>query len=392
MAERIIVGNLDCETDFAAASAGNPCPPALPRHVLENIAAASTLLRVFCEEGDLLWTPVEVDSGRLTGPPELARPALTSGPLAAAAEERALLAWGETGAVAAARSGRPPAHPFREEAPLAENLWNLPTATPGAAAKINDKRFCQQLREKLGLALPASRIVESIEELEKHLDAEKNRPELAGGWILKAPFSAAGRLRVVSTGPEAGELELKRARNLFEAQGALVFEPWLERTADFGFCALVLSERTILLGSHGLETSPQGRFLGLVFDSPAPAVGLAAPADRDELEAAVTAAAEVAREEGYLGPLEIDCWSWRDENGADRFHPLGEINARISFGLVGRAIIEKLSGSHGWLVKKPARLNIGVGQAPSEDLPSAELLSPEPPDGCGAWLQQIPAP
>ncbi|MEC8934328.1 MAG: hypothetical protein VX958_02590 [Planctomycetota bacterium] len=392
MAERIIVGNLDCETDFAAASAGNPCPPALPRHVLENIAAASTLLRVFCEEGDLLWTPVEVDSGRLTGPPELARPALTSGPLAAVAEERAMLAWGETGAVAAARSERPPAHPFRVEAPLAENLWNLPTATPGAAAKINDKRFCQQLREKLGLALPASRIVESIEELEKHLDAEKNRPELAGGWILKAPFSAAGRLRVVSTGPGAGELELKRARNLFEAQGALVFEPWLERTADFGFCALVLSERTILLGPHGLETSPQGRFLGLVFDSPAPAVGLAAPADRDGLEAAVTAAAEAAREEGYLGPLEVDCWSWRDENGADRFHPLGEINARISFGLVGRAIIEKLSGSHGWLVKKPARLNIGAGQAPSEDLPSAELLSPEPPDGCGAWLQQIPAP
>ena len=388
MAERIIVGNLDCETDFAAASAGNPCPQALPRHVLENIAAASTLLRVFCEEGDLLWTPVEVDGGRLTGPPELARPALTSAPLAAAAEERAMLAWGETGAVAAARSGRPPAHPFREEAPLAENLWNLPTATPDAAAKINDKRFCQQLREKLGLALPASRIVGSIEELEKHLDAEKNRPELAGGWILKAPFSAAGRLRVVSTGPEAGELELKRARNLFEAQGALVFEPWLERTADFGFCALVLSERTILLGSHGLETSPQGRFLGLVFDSPAPAVGLVAPADRDELEAAVTAAAEVAREEGYLGPLEIDCWSWRDENGADRFHPLGEINARISFGLVGRAIIETLGEVAGWCSQEPARLLIGPQELRDDSAETIELLHPAEPDGCGAWLER----
>ena len=388
MAERIIVGNLDCETDFAAASAGNPCPQALPRHVLENIAAASTLLRVFCEEGDLLWTPVEVDGGRLTGPPELARPALISGPLAAAAEERALLAWGETGAVAAARSGRSPAHPFREETPLAENLWNLPTATPDAATKVNDKRFCQQLREKLGLALPASRIVESIEELEKHLDAEKNRPELAGGWILKAPFSAAGRLRVVSTGPEAGELELKRARNLFEAQGALVFEPWLERTADFGFCALVLSERTILLGSHGLETSPQGRFLGLVFDSPAPAVGLVAPADRDELEAAVTAAAEVAREEGYLGPLEIDCWSWRDENGADRFHPLGEINARISFGLVGRAIIETLGEVAGWCSQEPARLLIGPQELRDDSAEAIELLHPAEPDGCGAWLER----
>jgi len=392
MAERIIVGNLDCEADFAAASAGNPRPPALPRHVLENIAAASTLLRVFCEEGDLLWTPVAVDGGRLTGPPELARPSLTSGPLAAAVEKRTLLAWGETGDVAAARSGRPPAQPFREEAPLGENLWNLPTATPGAAAKVNDKRFCQQLREKLGLALPTSRIVESIEELEKHLEAEKNRPELSGGWILKAPFSAAGRLRVVSAGPEAGELELKRARNLFEAQGALVFEPWLERTADFGFCSLVLAERTILLGSHSLETSPQGRFRGLVFNPPAPAVSLAAPADQAELEATVAAASEAAREEGYLGPLEIDCWSWRDENGTDRFHPLGEINARISFGLVGRAIIEKLSCSQDWLVKEPARLNIGTGQAHSEDVPSTELLSPEPPDGCGAWLQQVAAP
>ena len=383
MTERLIVGNLDCETGFEAQSWSSVTPAALPRPVLENISAAATLLRVFCTGEDRLWTPLPVDAGRLTGPPELARPALTAESLPA--ENTAeVLAWGETEAVAMLRADGPAAPAYRQEGPLADRLWSIPAASASAAATVNDKRFCQRLREDLGLALPGSRIIKNITELEEHLQDSKDRPELSGGWVLKAPFSAAGRLRLIAEGPGAGELELKRARNLFEAHGELVFEPWLERTADFGFCALVLKEKNVLLGPHGLETDVQGRFRGLAF-SPPP------PAKLGGVEAAVTAAADAAREEGYLGPLEVDCWSWRDSGGDEYFHPLGEINARVSFGLVGRAIIETLGEATGWIAREPARLLIGPQQLRDDSAEAIELLSPAKPDGCGAWLERSPS-
>ena len=380
MTERLIVGNLDCETGFAAHSWSSVVPAILPRPVLENISAAATLLRVFCAEGDRLWTPIAVDADRLSGPPELARPALTGGPLPTE-NTGGVLAWGETESIAALRAGSPATPAYRQEAPLAETVWNLPATCAAAAAGVNDKRFCQRLREKLDLALPASRVLKSLRELEDHLENEKNNPELSGGWVLKAPFSAAGRLRLIAEGPGAGELELKRARNLFDAHGALVFEPWLERTSDFGFCTLVLEERTVLLGPHGLETDTQGRFRGLAF-SPSPTGNLPG------LETAAGAATDAAREEGYLGPLEIDCWSWRDSRGREHFHPLGEINARISFGLVGRAIIETLGEATGWSSQEPARLLIGPQQLRDDSAESIELLRPAEPDGCGAWLER----
>ncbi len=208
MTERLIVGNLDCETGFEAQSWSSVTPAALPRPVLENISAAATLLRVFCTGEDRLWTPLPVDAGRLTGPPELARPALTAESLPA--ENTAeVLAWGETEAVAMLRADGPAAPAYRQEGPLADRLWSIPAASASAAATVNDKRFCQRLREDLGLALPGSRIIKNITELEEHLQDSKDRPELSGGWVLKAPFSAAGRLRLIAEGPGAGELELK---------------------------------------------------------------------------------------------------------------------------------------------------------------------------------------
>ena len=136
----------------------------------------------------------------------------------------------------------------------------------------------------------------------------------------------------------------------------------------------------MLLGPPDLETDAQGRFRGLGF-SPAP------PARPGGMEAAVTAAADAAREEGYLGPLEVDCWSWRDSGGDEHFHPLGEINARISFGLVGRAIMETLN----WSSQERVRLLIGPQQLRDDSAEAIELLCPAEPDECGAWLERSPS-
>ena len=181
--------------------------------------------------------------------------------------------------------------------------------------------------------------------------------------------------------------DLERAEkypNRFDPEDVYVMQEELD-----GLRALVLEERTILLGSHGLETDSQGRFRALVFAPRPPAPGLAGPAEGEKLEAAVSAAADAARKAGYLGPLEVDCWSWRDGSGGNHFHPLGEINARVSFGLIGRAIIEKLSESTGWLKREPARLVIGPPQLRTDSAETIELLSVAEPDRCGAWLERI---
>ena len=47
--------------------------------------------------------------------------------------------------------------------------------------------------------------------------------------------------------------------------------------------------------------------------------------------------AEALRQAGYLGPFGIDAWHWRRPDGTVVFHPLGEINARMTFGLVEHA-------------------------------------------------------
>ena len=57
---RLIVGNLDCESDFAHALDPFRPRPALSSDALAAIAGATTLLRVFAREGDRLWTPAPV--------------------------------------------------------------------------------------------------------------------------------------------------------------------------------------------------------------------------------------------------------------------------------------------------------------------------------------------
>jgi hypothetical protein len=49
-------------------------------------------------------------------------------------------------------------------------------------------------------------------------------------------------------------------------------------------------------------------------------------------------AAEALRGAGYFGPFGIDAFRYLDAQNVERFHPLGEINARYSMGwLIGMA-------------------------------------------------------
>ncbi len=206
MSGRLILGNLDCESDFAATTGQKAGP--LPRRVLQTIAGAATLLRAFARDGDRLWLPAPVAPEAMAEVPGLTRPMLESGRLASLEPAGEALAWGETAAMARMR----PERRLEEgacHAPLPELPWRLPVPAPEAAAAVNDRRFALELAGKLGCRLPGARMVASPRELEEHLDATGTRR-----WVLKARFSAAGRWRHVHPGGSVDAAVRRRIERL----------------------------------------------------------------------------------------------------------------------------------------------------------------------------------
>ncbi len=378
-----ILGNLDCETDFAACL-GHPDRPAtgrrtLSRAALDTAADLATLLRAFARDGDRLWTPATVAPQRVAEVPGLPQPALESGPLGSLAPPREVLAWGETPAAAAHR--RRASEAETEPVDLAdgllhERLWRLPAADPAVAAKVHHRAFALDVARRLGADLPGSCMLGSPAELRKHLREVGPALGTAGRWVLKAPLSAAGRLRAIGTGHPKGDVA-RRVERLFERHGPLLFEPWLERTADFGIAGLVGSRDARLVAFHRSLIGRRGAFLGLELDASFRGLRGLAANERERLETVFAGVAHSLRQRGYSGPFGIDCWRYRGPayrgpacrgpayrgpayRGAttDSWHPLGEINARMTFGLVARALVDRIRQPAGLDSRATVRLRI----------------------------------
>lgn len=258
-----------------------------------------------------------------------------------------LLAWGESPRIAALRRRGPAAGGAGgEEAlslPLAEAVWRLPPADPVVVARVAHRGFAFELARERGWALPGAGLAEDVAELERRVEALGEGP-----WVAKGAYSAAGRERVFGAG--RGDLRAlatrRRLETLLERHGTVLVEPWVERTADFGCAGLVAAAGARLLTLHGQQVDARGVFRGIV---PLPSDFLPLPAtERERLEHAFHAAAEHLRAAGYRGPFGIDAFRWRRRRrprGAGEtqaFHPLVEINPRLTFGLVARAEAERV--------------------------------------------------
>lgn len=355
-----VVANLDCEARWHGA--------VLPRRVLERVSAAATLMRYLFDEPIALTTPAPVDAARLVPLP--GAPPLT---LHHGAPPRAARAgWGAFREAASGKSA-PPRDRF---------ALSVPAAIPVARA-VNDRRFAAALAERLAVAPPGAAVIHSLDELRAHLASGA----LGAGqpWICKAPLSAAGRDRVLcsgdsnstgsgaSAGPRAGQVlagELARAlERLLVRFGALVFEPWLERTCDLGVCAVVRADGIEQRAPHTLLTTERGGFLG-ISQAPPPL----SAAQRAQLTRVVEAAGRALRDAGYLGPYNIDAFLYRDRHGGIALRPLCEINARISFGWIAAALAD-----HHALAR--------LGFSPLADVPSGAtlLVRPGEHDPIAAW-------
>lgn len=263
--------------------------------------------------------------------------------------------------------------PSPDAAPLHEVLWRLPRPRPAVVAAVHHRGFCLEVQRRLGRALPGARMVESSAELGEMLARGAGAGAAAGtgawespwgaaagggcgagSWVLKAPLSAAGRWRAIHhDGAVHGGWSdagfRRHVDRLFARHGALLFEPWVERVADLGAAGLVSPEGVRWVGFHRQHVDAHGQVVGLDLD--AGAAGAAAEELRVEDMAAGERAAwqralddvgAALRRAGYVGPFGVDAWRWRGSDGRACLHPVGEINARLTLGLLARALVDRL--------------------------------------------------
>jgi hypothetical protein len=403
---RRIVGNLLFESELARAfpaREGLRPRSTQSRSALEAAAAYGTLLRSFARDDDCLWLPAPLDPARVLEVPGLPRPYLESGALRRLPPCGETLAWGESVAVAGLRAqvlvAEAGAPPDGNLAPLHELLWRLSPASPRVVARVHHRAFALEVAREIGCALPGAAMVASLDELERHLRAGA-APE--GRWVVKAPLSASGRERYVERGaslsPNFGEATVRRRiAGLFAHHGELAFEPWMERSDDFGACALLTPSGLRILGFHRLLVDLRGQLAGIEVAGGA-GIGGACGLTRLEGErftATLELVGAALARAGYSGPFGIDAWRYRSRSGtrsgppgSSAFHPLGEINARLTFGFVARALGERLRAAG--VLDTGRAFRLMVGRSVTADLARTStipLIAGPDGDTALAWIE-----
>ena len=295
----LIHANLDAEARWAGG--------ALPQSVAVRVSHYAALVSALAPDDAevLVWAPAAIDAARILLPVTMH----------VGAPPRADLAWASAGAKAA-----------------------------------NDRRFAVALAAELGVGIVGARTIVSADEI-----------EIAGRWVTKAPWTSAGRDRCHGEGPPNAEHQA-RIRRLIAKFGALVLEPWLERTLDLGVCAMVGPDGTVTAEApHGLVTDARGTFLGI--DLAPPALDERA---RVQLDSFVAAAGHRLAATGYTGPIAVDAFV------AGGRLCVCEINARYSFGWIARALHRRFGTTR-----------LGFTTPPT----GARLLVAPGEDGVVAWAQ-----
>ncbi|HLU65753.1 MAG TPA: hypothetical protein VKZ63_05730 [Kofleriaceae bacterium] len=314
-ARLLLVANLDAEIEMARAATPGPHPDVRPE-VARLIARAGSHMAALGRPGDALWLPAAIPQGELA--PAARELAIATGPLPPA---QAILPWAVTGAVE------------RHGAPVFGG-----GASAEVARRVNHRGFSFALAEARSWALPGARVVRDVAEIERHL-AAGGAAAGGGRWIVKAPYSAAGRERLRQTGASLGRGAAARAERLLARFGELLFEPWVERVADLA-CTGRAGEGEVVYPPHRLVTDERGVFRAAVIDDAGdPAVP---PGEHRAVRQAAEEVAGALAAAGYRGPFGIDAFLWRDpRTGAVRLQRASEINARLTFGLLARAAAER---------------------------------------------------
>ncbi len=377
---RAVVANLDAELELAGTGA-------LPLSPSARATAASlgTLLRVFAADGDDLWTVAPVSPVVMPRVAGIATPRLRAGAIDGFATYDAILPWCQTAAIPRRPARRAiPRAADPDEADLVLRIWALPRPRPGVVAAVHHRAFAWETARELGCALEGSRMVESVDDLQRHLASGAAAAGDDGRFVLKAPLSASGRDRVVlRAGDLDGPAARARVERLFRAFRQLLFEPWMKRTKDLAALGLVDDDGVTVIGVHELEVEPEGRFSGIIVSRGRTLAERVPAFARVLLESTAREVGERLREREYRGPFGVDGWiDVRD--GRETLHPLGEINARLTMGFVARAFCDRLGSGRddgaaalrlGRVLPEPSAVTALL--APAADAPVAAWFDPD---------------
>ena len=329
---RLVIGNFEAEVELARASTPGPHPP-LPRRLLAAISqAAAHPLGALAGRGDRMWLPaapaalhnhLEIVSGELW--PRSAE---------------AMLPWCETETIRALRRGAP-READRLDRPWIERLTHL-APDPAIVAAVNHRRFGDDIALRHGWRLGGTRWVASIDELRDAL-ADVSLGGENSAWIVRAPLAAAGRCALRRRGRDLDADSEIYVSRLLARFGELHFQPWVSRRADFSTAGIVGAAGIRLFPPHRCECDGNGIFRAAIVDD-----GSAlADVPRKMRETSRAAAAAVARAlagAGYAGAFTVDAFVFETSAGL-ALQPLSEVNARLSFGLLARAAMERSKAS-----------------------------------------------
>ncbi len=314
-----ILANLDCELHWAKRLTPGPHKE-LPLAVRQALARSGQLLSVFSRGSDEVSTLVEAPHAWTPG------------------EE--LLAWGQMmGMPESERSLETSASLGRWQ----EALWHL-RAKGESAAKCNDRFFAAKLVRDPEFSLPELRAIGSLEDFDHYLKTSTLGP--GDSWVAKAPFSASGRERVRRRGRILDGEERVRVGRLISRYRQLLVEPWMPRVADYGCTGLAYEARSELriFAPHQLHSDGTGVFRGVRIADRETMAALGASFAR-AVQGSAESAGHALHAAGYRGPFGIDAFTYHDAAGNLRLQARSEINARLSFGLVARALAEQRAQS-----------------------------------------------
>jgi hypothetical protein len=193
-------------------------------------------------------------------------------------------------------------------------------------ARVNSKLWSHALEVEMGWALPGASVARTPAELVSA--AARACPGAEDKWVVKSPYGFAARDRVLGRGPRVGWAQGAWAARRFARGEALVFQPWLEVSREYGVVAEVAGDGSHrVLGVSDLQTNGAGTGTGYVLGRPP------SPARMAELEEVAAVVCGRLHAEGYRGPAGIDALEH-----AGGLHPLLEVNARYTMGFVALAV------------------------------------------------------
>ena len=180
--------------------------------------------------------------------------------------------------------------------------------------------------------------------------------------VVKEALGLAGRNAIRLWEPELLGVHRRWMARALDHGRQLVIEPWLEREIDFSVQAEMTPRGLRLCGYTGLFNDPTGQdqanYAAPNHDRRIPASVPALFEEPDDIalrlhrlytDIFAFLGTDMTRA-GYLGPVGIDAFVYRDAQGKPRLKPIVEINPRYTMGRLALELMRRAApGSHGLL-------------------------------------------